>query len=124
MIGVTASGSFDKTFAFLKKASSNEMFRNLNSYGERGVRALQSATPKDSGETGQHWEYRIVRENGRVRIEWFNTHEVDGSVIAILIQYGHGTGTGGWVEGRDYINPTMRPIFDKIAHDVWKEVSK
>lgn len=109
--------------AFLKKASSANAFGNLNAYGEKGVKALRDATPKDQGTTAKSWEYRIVKDSGRVRIEWYNTHEVDGSVIAVLIQYGHGTGTGGWVEGRDYINPAMRPIFDDIAKKVWKEVT-
>lgn len=124
MIGVTTSGSFDNILKFLNRASKEDAFGNLDSYGERGVRALQAATPKESGETASSWAYRIIRESGKVRIEWYNTHEEDGSNIAILLQYGHGTGTGGWVEGRDYINPAMRPVFDEIARDVWKEVSR
>lgn len=124
MIGVTTSGSFDNTYKFLRRMAKEDSIGNLDSYGERGVRALQAATPKDSGETARSWAYRIVRSRGRVRIEWYNTHEEDGSNIAILLQYGHGTGTGGWVEGRDYINPAMRSIFDKIASDIWKEVSR
>lgn len=124
MIGVTTSGSFDNTLKFLRRASKEDGLGNLGSYGERGVRALQAATPKESGETARSWAYRIVRESGRTRIEWYNTHEEDGTNIAIILQYGHGTGTGGWVEGRDYINPAMRPVFDEIAKDVWKEVSR
>lgn len=124
MIGVKTSGSFDNTLKFLRRASKEDSIGNLDSYGERGVRALQAATPKESGETARSWAYRVVRDRGRVRIEWYNTHEQDGSNIAILLQYGHGTGTGGWVEGRDYINPAMRPVFDKIASDIWKEVSR
>jgi hypothetical protein len=124
MIGVKTSGSFDHILKFLNRSAKQDSIGNLDSYGERGVRALQAATPKESGETAAQWAYRIVRESGRVRIEWYNTHEEDGSNIAILLQYGHGTGTGGWVEGRDYINPAMRPVFDKIASDVWKEVSR
>jgi len=124
MIGVKTSGSFDNTFKFLRRASKEVSIGNLDSYGDRGVQALQAATPKESGETARSWAYRIVRERGRIRIEWYNTHEEDGSNIAILLQYGHGTGTGGWVEGRDYINPAMRPVFDKIASDIWKEVTR
>lgn len=124
MIGVKTSGSFDNTLKFLRRASKEDSIGNLDSYGERGVRALQAATPKESGETARSWAYRIVRERGRVRIEWYNTHEEDGQIIAVLLQYGHGTGTGGWVEGRDYINPAMRPVFDKIASDIWKEVTR
>ena len=124
MIGVKTSGSFDNILKFLHRGSDEAIFGNLDSYGERGVRALQAATPKESGETAASWSYRIVREHGKVRIEWYNTHEEDGSNIAILLQYGHGTGTGGWVEGRDYINPAMRPIFDEIASDIWKEVRR
>jgi len=124
MISVETSGSLDNTISFLKRASSSAIFGNLSSYGERGVRALQSATPKDSGETASSWGYRIVRDGQRTKIEWFNTHQVDGTNIAVIIQYGHGTGTGGWVEGQDYINPAMRPIFDEIAADIWKEVRK
>lgn len=124
MIGVKTSGSFDNTLKFLRRASKEDSIGNLDSYGDRGVRALQAATPKESGETARSWAYRVSRERGRVRIEWYNTHEEDGSNIAVLLQYGHGTGTGGWVEGRDYINPAMRPVFDKIASDIWKEVTR
>jgi hypothetical protein len=124
MIGVTTSGSFDNTLKFLRRASKEDIFGNLDSYGERGVRALQAATPKDSGETARSWAYRVVRGPGRVRIEWYNTHVEDGTNIAIILQYGHGTGTGGWVEGRDYINPAMRPVFDTISKDILKEVRR
>lgn len=123
MIGAKTSGT-DNILNSLRRASKGDKLGNLDSYGERGVRALQAATPKESGETARQWAYRITRTGGGTRIEWYNTHEEDGSNIAILLQYGHGTGTGGWVEGRDYINPAMRPIFDEIAKDIWKEVSR
>lgn len=124
MIEVKTSGSFDNTLKFLRQASTKASLGNLDSYGERGIRALQAATPKDSGETAASWAYKIVRESGRVRIEWYNTHTEDGANIAIILQYGHGTGTGGWVEGQDYINPAMRPVFDQISKDILKEVSR
>ena len=100
-----------------------DQFRGLEAYGIRGVDALSSNTPRDSGLTAESWNYRIVKDPDHPRIEWFNDNVQNGSVIAILIQYGHGTGTGGYVEGRDYINPALRPVFDKIADDVWKEVT-
>jgi hypothetical protein len=99
-------------------------FDNLEQYGQKGVDALASATPKDSGETAHCWAYKIERKSGKVSIVWSNTNVVNGSNIAVLIQYGHGTGTGGYVQGRDYINPAIRPIFDKIADDVWKKVTQ
>lgn len=124
MIGLEASGSFDKTLKFLNKLTSRNPLGSLDKYGHLGVRALASATPEDTGDTANSWDYKIVKSGDRIKIEWFNTNVVDGSVIAVLIQYGHGTGTGGWVEGRDYINPAMRPIFDNIADSVWKEVNR
>ena len=97
----------------------------LNSFGREGVRALESATPEDTGKTSKSWDYRLVQQEGRFGIEWFNTNKTEtGIPIAVLIQYGHATRGGGYVQGRDYINPTTRPIFDKIAEDVWKQVSK
>lgn len=123
MIGTRVSGSFDKTRRFLEGNINKKRYSSLAKYGEKGVAALSAATPKDSGETANGWRYRITTENGKVRIDWYNIHVDDGAVIAILIQYGHGTGTGGWVEGRDYINPAMKPIFDEIIAGVWKEVT-
>lgn len=122
MLRLRTSGSFDNTTKFLKRMSTPKRYGDLNRYGEKGVAALAAATPKASGETANSWAYRIVEQRGRVRIEWYNKNVIDGQVIAVLIQYGHGTGTGGWVQGRDYINPAMRPIFDEIVAGVWKEV--
>jgi hypothetical protein len=99
-----------------------DLFSGLDHYGRMGVDALARATPVDTGLTASSWAYRIRREKGRVGIEWYNTHTVSGVQVAILIQYGHGTGTGGYVSGRDYINPAMQPLFDQIADDVWKKV--
>ena len=122
MFRVSSPGSFSKTTAFLERLQSGRMFSNLSSHGQRGVDALRSATPFETGETAGDWGYQIGKTNDRVSISWFNTHNEDGVKIAIIIQYGHGTGTGGWVEGRDYINPAMRPIFDRILEDVWRQV--
>ncbi len=121
-INFTVTGDFKNLEKFLKKASSGDFFSRLDAYGKVGVDALSRATPKESGETAKSWGYRVIRSKDNPRIEWYNTHVNDGVVIAILLQYGHGTGTGGYVQGRDYINPAMRPVFDQLAEDVWKEV--
>lgn len=123
MFRATSSGSFTKTTHFLEALQRGKMFSNLSSYGQRGVDALRSATPVETGETAGDWGYQVGHTKGRVSISWFNTHDEDGVNIAVIIQYGHGTGTGGWVQGRDYINPAMRPIFDKILDDVWRQVT-
>jgi hypothetical protein len=96
----------------------------LEKWGVRGVDALSNATPEDTGETAKSWRYRIRVDRVGYTIEWYNTNIVNGKPIAILIQYGHATGTGGYVVGRDYINPAMRPIFDEMADELWKEVTK
>jgi hypothetical protein len=121
-ISYTASGDFSKTESFLKRISSGDIYSKLHQYGKMGVDALSKATPKESGDTAKSWGYRIIKSRVNPGIEWYNTNVNDGANIAILIQYGHGTGTGGYVQGRDYINPAMRPIFDKIAEEIWKEV--
>jgi hypothetical protein len=95
----------------------------LESLGQKGVAALSSATPVDSGLTAASWSYEISNKNGRTTITWFNSHVESGVNIAIILQYGHGTGTGGYVSGRDYINPAIQPIFDQIAEDMWKKVT-
>jgi hypothetical protein len=123
MFGFSTSGSFDKTEAFLKKMASNEIYASLSRYGQLGVNALAAATPKDSGETANSWYYEIVQDRSSWSIIWGNDNVVDGRPIAVLLQYGHGTGTGGYVEGRDYINPALQPIFDQIAAEAWKAVT-
>jgi hypothetical protein len=117
-------GDFSKTSRFLKKAKNAIRISELDKYGQAGVAALSSATPKDSGKTASSWYYEIERQNGSVSITFNNSNVNNGVPIAIILQYGHGTGTGGWVEGRDYINPAIRPIFDEIANSAWKEVTK
>ena len=124
MIRFTSKGSFSNTEAFLKRLRSGEIYRELDRYGQMGVDALASATPVDSGLTSQSWRYTVIQKNGRYGVEWYNTNTNNGVNVAILLQYGHGTGTGGYVAGYDYINPAIRPIFDKIANDVWKKVTR
>lgn len=123
MITFKQSGNFNKTERFLKKVSSSLYLRIFERYGREGVDALSSATPIDSGETAQSWGYKVSSYRGGAKITWTNSNLVNGVPIAILIQYGHGTKNGGYVQGRDYINPALRPIFDKITADIWREVT-
>lgn len=124
MITITQKGSFNHTERYLAKLKSNQLAAVLNKYGSLGVAALSNATPIESGQTAHSWYYTIVQRRGYYSIRWHNHHVEDGIPIAVLIQYGHGTGTGGYVEGRDYIMPAIRPIFDQIAAEAWREVSK
>lgn len=119
MIRLTDSGSFKNTEAWLTRLTPKNLSADWDKYGRMGVSALQKATPIDDGDTRGSWSYKVTK----TAIEWHNSHVNDGAVIAILIQYGHGTGTGGYVAGRDYINPAIKPIFDQIAADIWKKVT-
>jgi hypothetical protein len=123
VISFTAKGDFKRTEDFLKKMLKGDLFAALDRYGQEGVQALAAATPKDSGETASSWSYEIKKDAGSYSIIWSNGHMADGTPVAVLIQVGHGTGTGGYVSGRNFINPALRPIFDRIANDVWKEVT-
>ena len=123
VIVVTAKGNFNNLDRFLAKMRAGEMYRNLNRYGMEGVEALANNTPLDSGKTAGSWRYEVDISKAKATITWFNTNIYSGVPIAIILQYGHGTGTGGYVSGRDYINPAMRPVFDRIANDVWKAVT-
>lgn len=123
MFSFESSGSFNKTEAALLKMSKGDIFSALDGFAREGVAALASATPVDSGITASSWSYEVTKSRGYYAITWTNDHVVDGRPIAIMLQYGHGTGTGGWVQGRDFINPAMKPIFDKIADKVWKAVT-
>lgn len=123
MVIMKQKGDFSKTEKFLNSISKKLYYRNLQKYAEQGVAALASATPKDSGETANSWGYEIRQSKNSVSIYWTNSNVNKGVPIAVIIQYGHGTRNGGYVQGRDYINPAMRPIFDKIAESVWKEVT-
>lgn len=124
MISFRHKGDFSKLTRFLERAKEVVHLGDLDKYGREGVAALASATPIDSGETANSWYYEIENKNGQVSIRFNNRNIQNGVPIAIIIQYGHATGTGGWVEGRDYINPSIRPIFDEITNKVWREVTK
>lgn len=123
MITFAHKGDLYKTMNFLRR---NRKFQihDLDKFGLEGVRALAEATPVDSGLTASSWDYEIVRTESSVSIQWLNHNVNNGVPIAIILQYGHGTGTGGWVQGRDYINPAIQPIFDRIAENAWKEITR
>ena len=124
MISFRHKGDFSKLTRYLERAKNAVRLGDLDRYGREGVAALSSATPVDSGLTASSWYYEIVHKEGSVSIVFNNSNIQNGVPIAIILQYGHGTGTGGWVQGRDYINPAVQPIFDRIANDAWKEVTK
>lgn len=119
---MSSSGSFSKTESFLNKMVKLDITDILNAAGKQGVAALSTHTPIETGLAASSWEYRVVRDRG-VTIEWFNNDTENGFPVAIMLQYGYATGTGGYVAGRDYINPAMKPIFDQIADRVWKAVT-
>ena len=124
MITFRHKGDFSKTKRFLEKAKEASRLRILNKYGREGVAALASATPVDTGKTAGSWYYKITEKNGSVEIAFHNSNIQNGVLIAIILQYGHGTRNGGWVEGQDYINPAIRPVFDRITNEAWREVTK
>lgn len=115
-------GNFKKTRKFLKRCSNLQLDDLLDQYGKEGVEALARATPKDTGKTAASWSYAVHKSDGRITITWSNSNIVDGVPIAVILQYGHGTRNGGYVEGVDYINPAMWPIFERIAQRAWGEV--
>lgn len=124
MIRFRQKGDFSKATKYLEKAKKAAGMKDLSKYGKAGVAALSSATPVDSGLTASSWYYEIKNQNGIISIDFCNSNINDGVPIAIILQFGHGTGTGGWVQGRDYINPAIQPIFDKIADEAWREVTE
>ena len=124
MISFRQKGDFSNLSSYFEKVKEKVKLGDLDKYGRAGVAALASATPVDSGQTANSWYYEIERQNGSVSIVFNNSNVNRGVPIAIILQYGHGTGTGGWVQGRDYINPAIQPIFDEIANNAWKEVTK
>lgn len=123
MIKIVSKGNFNKTEEMLKKSGHWVKNISLDSYGAKGVEALRNATPKDTGLTANSWSYKIEKSNNNITISFENSNINDGVPIAIILQYGHGTRNGGWVEGYDYINPAIRPIFDELAKAAWKEVA-
>ncbi len=124
MISITHKGDFSKTEKFLERLKRQDMFKRLDACCRDGVVALERATPVDTGETAGSWSYEIHMGGDGVTIHWTNSNVVNGFNVAMGLQYGHGTGTGGYVKGTDYINPAMRPVFNKIAEDVWREVTR
>lgn len=124
MIRFRQKGDFSKLSKYFEKMKEAAKIGVLDKYGREGVAALSSATPVESGKTASSWSYEIERQNGSVSIVFKNSNVNKSVPIAIILQLGHGTGTGGWVEGRDYINPAIQPIFDKLANEAWKEVIK
>ena len=124
MISFRQKSDFSRLSRFLERAKEGVKLGFLDKYGRAGVAALASATPVDSGKTANSWYYEIEHSKGSSSISFYNSNIQNGVPIAIILQYGHGTGTGGWVKGRDYINPAIQPIFDKIANEAWREVTK
>lgn len=124
MIRFRQKGDFTKTERFLGRLKNGIRLADLDKYGRAGVAALSSATPVKTGLTASSWYYKVERNRDSIRIVFCNSNLQNGVPIAVILQYGHGTGTGGWVEGRDYINPAIQPIFDQIAESAWKEVTK
>lgn len=123
MITFRHKGDFKKTYSFLEKALEVISVGFLDKYGREGVEALSRNTPKDSGLAASSWYYRIIRDGKRVSIEWCNSDIENGVNVAVILQYGHATKNGGWVEGIDYVNPAIRPIFERIAEESWKEMT-
>lgn len=124
MIKFRHKGDFSKLTRYLERAKNAVNLGFLDKYGREGVAALSSATPVDSGLTASSWYYKVEHGKGTASILFLNSHIDKGVPIAIILQYGHGTGTGGWVEGRDYINPVIQPIFDEITKKAWEEVTR
>ena len=124
MITFRQKGDFSKLTRFLERAKEAVHLGDLDKYGRQGVAALSSATPVDSGLTAESWYYEIENKNGSATITFNNSNIQNGVPIAIILQYGHGTRNGGWVQGLDYINPAIQPIFDEIANEAWGEVTK
>lgn len=124
MISFRQSGSFSKTEKFLKKTMGKDYLKVLEQYAQKGVEALSAGTPIESGETASSWYYQIIKKKDSISITWNNSNVNKGVNIAIILQYGHATRGGGYVEGRDYINPALRPVFDDLADKAWKAVTK
>lgn len=124
MIKIRQKGDFKKLTSFLERAKESLDIGILDKYGKKGVAALSSATPVDTGLTASSWFYKIENKNGIAKIEFHNSNIQNGVPIAVILQYGHGTRNGGYVVGRDYINPAIQPVFDELAKNAWKEVTR
>ena len=124
MIKFENKGDFSKTTNFLTNLKRSKLVKDLDKFGRKGVEALKSMTPINTGLTANSWYYEIIEEKNSTKINFCNSNIQNGVPIAVILQYGHGTRNGGWVEGRDYINPAIQPIFDAIANNAWKEVTK
>lgn len=124
MFKLTVKGDYKKSETFLQKIKRPDYRRALEKYGEAGVVALSVSTPIDTGLTSTMWSYEVKKISGGYEVVWTNSHIINGVNIAVILQYGHGTRNGGYVRGRDYINPAMRPIFDQLAQEAWEEVTK
>lgn len=123
MIGIKHKGNFKHLDLFFRRVSKGKLYDTIKPYADLGVQALSAATPKKTGKTANSWSYEIVKLGNTIKIYWTNDNVNQGYHIAILLQYGHGLKGGGYVVGRDYINPAMRPVFDQIADNIWKEVT-
>ena len=124
MISFRQKGDFKSITSFLEKSKNTINVGLLDKYGKEGVSALSSATPVDTGLTAKSWYYKVSNNNGKASISFYNSNIQNGVPIAIILQYGHATRNGGWVQGRDYINPAIQPVFDKLAESAWREVTK
>lgn len=124
MIKIWQKGDFSKTFRFLNKLENYNFIDKLNRCGKKGTEALAAATPKDTGLTSQSWEYEVKSTKDTVTVTFTNTNIQNGVPIAVILQYGHATKNGYWVEGIDYINPALKPVFEEIADEIWEEVKK
>ena len=123
-VTISNKGDFAKTFNFLNSSKNINIDSILDKYGKQGVSLLASSTPIDSGLTAQSWSYVIEKSKGKTSIIWKNTNVINGVNVAVILQYGHGTKNGGYVQGHDYINPVIQPIFDRMTEEIWKEVTK
>ena len=124
MVSFRQKGDFSKLTRYLERAKATVKLSSLDKFGREGVAALASATPVATGLTANSWYYEIENKNGIAKISFLNSNIQNGVPIAIILQYGHGTRNGGWVEGRDYINPAIQPIFDRIVENAWREVTE
>ena len=122
MIRCTVKGDFKRTYSFLSRIRKLDFDSLLKKYGEEGIKALADATPKRTGKTAASWGYHIERKTGQISIVWTNSNMADHVPVVVILEYGHGTANGGYVEGRHFISPAIRPVFDKIADAAWKEV--